>query len=201
MGAGGLAPINAYGTPPQLADWWKDALVNRVLHQCRDTLHLNLRSVAARRYLRLRIVPLQPRQHLVQLRGQVAYGEFRLPFYVSAVVEMPGGNLLARESLQELLRLEAHMLARPEVQAWAYNTSAVVRSPGSAVNGTLALQNLTLETAPDPALQATLGALIEDPQAGGMFGASSQTDGCIPPARGRPASRRPAAAAPIAIQP
>ena len=32
--------------------------------------------------------------------GQVAYGEFRLPFYVSAVVEMPGGNLLARESLQ-----------------------------------------------------------------------------------------------------
>ena len=109
--------------------------------------------------------------------GQVAYGEFPLPFYVSAVVEMPGGNLLARESLQELLRLEAHMLARPEVQAWAYNTSAVVRSPGSAVNGTLALQNLTLKTAPDPALQATLGALIVDPQAGGMFGAPSQQGG------------------------
>ena len=68
MGAGGLAPINAYGTPPQLADWRKDALVNRVLYQCRAMLHLGLRSVAACRYLRLRIVPLQPRQHLVQLR-------------------------------------------------------------------------------------------------------------------------------------
>jgi predicted RND superfamily exporter protein len=109
--------------------------------------------------------------------GQVAYGDFPLPFYVSAVVEMPGGNLLARESLQELLRLEAHLRARPEVQVWAYNTSAVVRSPGSAVASTLALQNLTVETAPDPALQATLGALIEDPQAGGMFGAPSQADG------------------------
>ncbi len=62
--------------------------------------------------------------------GQVAYGDFPLPFYVSAVVEAPGQNLLSRESLQELLRLETHMLASSEVQVWAYDTNAVVRSPG-----------------------------------------------------------------------
>ena len=109
--------------------------------------------------------------------GQVAYGDFPLPFYVSAVVEAPGENLLSRESLQELLRLETHMLASPEVQTWAYDTNAVVRSPGSAVATALALQGLALDSAPDAALQATLGALIEDPQAGGMFGAPSYEDG------------------------
>ena len=109
--------------------------------------------------------------------GQVAYGDFPLPFYVSAVVEAPGENLLSRESLQELLRLETHMLASPEVQTWAYDTNAVVRSPGSAVATALALQGLALDSAPDAALQAALGALIEDPQAGGMFGAPSYEDG------------------------
>jgi hypothetical protein len=36
------------------------------------------------------------------------------------------------------------------------------------------LQGLALDSAPDAALQAALGALIEDPQAGGMFGATAR---------------------------
>ena len=109
--------------------------------------------------------------------GQIAYGEFPLPFGVSAVVERPDGNLLSRESLQELFQLEVHLLAQQSVQEWLYDTNTAVSSPGSAVAGTLALQNLTLENTPDSVLQTVLGALIEDPLAGGMFGAPSQKDG------------------------
>ena len=109
--------------------------------------------------------------------GQIAYGEFPLPFGVSAVVERPDGNLLSRESLQELLQLEVHLLAQQSVQEWLYDTNTAVSSPGSAVAGMLALQNLTLENTPDSVLQTVLGALIEDPLAGGMFGAPSQKDG------------------------
>lgn len=113
--------------------------------------------------------------------GQEAHREFPLDSTIITVAQFPGGNLLGRAGLAELLALERHLASYPELRPWLYNSSRPISSPGSLVVGVLNRSGYDPATAlalvPEVQLQATLAFLVSDPQTAGLFGHTSNASG------------------------